>query len=49
MIKRELQLCGYFCIVTSDKMTAAEALDIYYSRDASEKMFRGDKSYLGKK
>lgn len=49
VIKRELRLCGYFCIVTSDKMTAAEALDLYYSRDASEKLFRGDKSYLGNK
>ena len=49
VIKRELRLCGYFCIVTSDKMTASEALDLYYSRDASEKLFRGDKSYLGNK
>ena len=49
VIRRELQLCGYFCIVTSDKMTAEEALDLYYSRDASEKLFRGDKSYLGNK
>ena len=49
VIKRALQLCGYFCIVTSDKMTAAEAIDLYYSRDASEKIFRGDKSYLGNK
>lgn len=49
VIKRELRLCGYFCIVTSDKMTAAEALYLYYSRDASEKLFRGDKSYLGNK
>ena len=30
-------------------MTAQEALDLYYSRDASEKLFRGDKSYLGDK
>ena len=49
VIKQALQLCGYFCIVTSDKMNAAEALDLYYSRDASEKLFRGDKSYLGNK
>ena len=49
VIKQALQLCGYFCIVTSDKMTASEALDLYYSRDASEKLFRGDKSYLGNK
>ena len=49
VIKQALQLCGYFCIVTSDKMTAAEALDLYSSRDGSEKLFRGDKSYLGNK
>lgn len=30
-------------------MTAAEALDLYKSRDASEKLFRGDKSYLGER
>ena len=46
---RELALCGYFCIITSKKMTAAEALELYKSRDASEKLFRGDKSYLGNK
>ena len=49
VIKRALQLCGYFCIITSDKMTAAEAIDLYYGRDASEKLFRGDKSYLSNK
>jgi len=30
-------------------MTAAEALSLYKSRDVSEKLFRGDKSYLGNK
>jgi len=49
VIKRELTLCGYFVIVTSAKMTAEEAIDLYYGRDASEKLFRGDKSYLGNK
>ena len=49
VIERELDLCGYFVIVTSRKMTAAEALSLYKSRDASEKLFRGDKSYLGNK
>ncbi len=49
VIERELKLCGYFVIVTSAKMTAQEAIDLYYSRDASEKLFRGDKSYLGDK
>lgn len=29
------------------KMTAEDALDLYKSRDASEKLFKGDKSYLG--
>lgn len=28
-------------------MTAKEALELYKSRDGSEKLFRGDKSYLG--
>lgn len=47
VIEKEMDLCGYFVIVTSKKMTAAEALSLYKSRDASEKLFRGDKSYLG--
>lgn len=46
-INREINLCGYFVIVTSQKMTAKEALILYKSRDQSEKTFRGDKSYLG--
>lgn len=47
--ERELNLCGYFVIVTSERMTAKEALHIYKSRDMSEKTFRGDKTYLGDK
>ena len=49
VIDREIQLCGYFIIITSEKMTAEEAIDLYKSRDGSEKLFRGDKSYLGNK
>ena len=49
VIERELTLCGYFVIVTSEQMTAVEALILYKSRDDSEKLFRGDKSYLGNK
>jgi hypothetical protein len=49
VIERALNLCGYFVIITSAKMTAAEALDLYRSRDQGEKLFRGDKSYLGNK
>lgn len=48
-IEREIHLCGYFVIITSRKMTAKEAINLYKSRDASEKLFRGDKSYLGNK
>lgn len=47
VINKEIQLCGYFAIVTSEKMTAEEALTLYKSRDDSEKTFRADKSYLG--
>ena len=49
VIERERSLGGYFAIVTSEKMTAKEALELYKSRDASEKLFKGDKSYLGNK
>ena len=31
------------------RMTAKEALELYKSRDASEKLFRGHKTYLGNK
>lgn len=43
------RLCGYLVIVTSERMSAKEALELYKSRDASEKLFLGDKSYLGNK
>jgi hypothetical protein len=49
VIEREIRLCGYFVIITSEKMTANEALTLYKSRDGLEKLFRGDKSYLGNK
>ena len=47
VIQEEINLCGYFVIVTSRQMTAEEALGLYKSRNASEKLFRGDKGYLG--
>lgn len=49
VVERELDLAGYFCIITSEKMNAKEAIELYKSRDTSEKLFRGDKSYLGNK
>lgn len=48
-IEREIDLCGYFVIITTRKMNAKEAINLYKSRDASEKLFQGDKSYLGNK
>ena len=47
VIEEEIHLCGYFCIVTSRKMTAKDALELYKSQDESEKLFKGDESYLG--
>lgn len=49
VIDREIGLCGYFIIITSERMSAEEALELYKSRDGSEKLFRGDKSYMGNK
>jgi len=46
-VERDVKLCGYFVIVTSEEMTATEAISLYKSRDASEKLFRSDKSFLG--
>ena len=48
-VEKELSLAGYFAIVSSDNMTAREAIELYKSRDASEKLFSSDKSYLGNK
>ena len=47
--EREIALCGYFVIITSERMTAKEALHLYKSRDVSEKLFAYDKSFLGGK
>lgn len=48
-IIEDKRLCGYFVIVTSERMSAREALELYKSRDVSEKLFMGDKAYLGNK
>ena len=49
VVYRELQLCGYFCIITSEKMTVYQALIQYKGRDISEKLFRADKTFIGLK
>ena len=38
-----------FCHCFIRKYDAREAIELYKSRDASEKLFRSDKSYLGNK
>ena len=47
VIERALKLCGYFCIITSERMSASEALVLYKGRDISEKLFRADKRFIG--
>ena len=47
VIEQELNRCGYFCIITSEKMNASQALVQYKGRDISEKLFQADKSFLG--
>lgn len=35
VIRDELDLCGYFAIITSEKMDTKEAISLYKNRDAS--------------
>ena len=49
VIEAKLKVCGYFCIITSETMTASEALIHYKGRDVSEKLFSSDKSFIGSK
>ena len=46
-LKKLMSQVGYFAIITSEKMSASEALNAYRNRDAIEKIFRMEKSYLG--
>lgn len=46
-IDEDFKCLGYFVIITSDNMTAEEAISLYKSRDASEKLFEADKTELG--
>ena len=46
-IEEEKFWYGYFCIITSNDISAEEALKLYKGRDASEKLFMMDKSFLG--
>lgn len=46
-IESMTNLLGYFCIISSDRMTARDALLLYKSRDQSEKLFAADKTFAG--
>lgn len=46
-IQKEMKEAGYYCILSSVKMTAEEALSVYKDRDVSEKLFQIMKSELG--
>lgn len=48
-ITEAVQTYGYFCLISSEKMTAENAYLLYSGRDASEKLFSSDKSFLGSK
>ncbi|MDD4573589.1 MAG: transposase [Sphaerochaeta sp.] len=47
IIEAMIDLFGYFCIISSDRMTARDALLLYKGRDSSEKLFAADKTFLG--
>ena len=47
VIQDYIEHSGYFAIISSQEMTASEALTLYKSRDVNEKLFRMDKSYMG--
>ena len=46
-IHEQLDMCGFYVLVTSQKMTAFEARTAYSKRDCVEKTFRALKSSLG--
>lgn len=39
-LAKATKYCGYFCIVSSYKISASEAYQLYYGRDSTEKQFR---------
>ena len=49
VVQRELELCGNYCIVTSEELSASQALMHYKGRDMSEKLFHTDKTFIGSK
>ena len=46
-INRERQKCGIYILISSEEMTAQQAVDAYAKRDCVEKAFEALKSHLG--
>ena len=46
-IKEELSYCGFYMLVSSEKLTVKEAIEAYSNRDCVEKVFQCLKSFLG--
>jgi len=42
-----IRYCGYFCLISSERMSARDALLLYKSRDYSEKLFSAEKTFTG--
>ena len=43
-ISLELKRCGYFCLISSNFMSAEDAYTVYSGRDSTEKLFSANKS-----
>ena len=48
-ITKDARRCGYFCLISSNKISAQEAYEIYRGRDSTEKLFMVNKTFLGSK
>lgn len=48
VVKEDFALCGYFVIISSEALTAREALERYKKRDAIEKTFARDKTWMSR-
>ena len=46
-LDRERMKCGMYVLVSSEKITAQQAIDAYSKRDCVEKMFEALKSHMG--
>lgn len=46
-MRKQLRECGVFVLISSEEMSAEEALRKYRTRDSDEKLIRSMKSYLG--